>query len=300
MRGDPINGAPPPPRRRGSLLERAVERYGFQPGAGLRPMGPAPAPAANPAEPAAPSVPARAPEPIDRVRLAERGMLVPNGPVTALAEEFRLVKRQLLVAAREGDAARSRSVLVCSAQPDEGKTFCSVNLALSLAAERDLEVLLVDADFAKPDVPDTLGIPSGPGLLDALADPTIDVEGCIIPTDVPNLSVLPAGARSDNDTELLASDRAHALLQRLERANPRRLMVFDSAPVLAASTATALAEHVGQVMVVVRADRTSESDLREAVALLDGCDTVQLLLNAVSLQPRGRRFGSYYEAEEEA
>ena len=227
-------------------------------------------------------------------------MLVPGGPVTALAEEFRLVKRQLLLAAREGDATRSRSVLVCSAQPDEGKTFCSVNLALSLAAERDLEVLLVDADCAKPDVPDTLGIPSGPGLLDALADPTIDVEGCIIPTDVPNLSVLPAGARSDNDTELLASDRAHALLQRLERANPRRLMVFDSAPVLAASTATALAEHVGQVLVVVRADRTSESDLREAVALLDGCDTVQLLLNAVSLQPRGRRFGSYYEAEEEA
>ena len=127
MRGDPINGAPPPPRRRGSLLERAVERYGFQPGAGLRPMGPAPASAANPAEPAAPSVPVRAPEPIDRVRLAERGMLVPGGPVTALAEEFRLVKRQLLLAAREGDAARSRSVLVCSAQPDEGKTFCSVS-----------------------------------------------------------------------------------------------------------------------------------------------------------------------------
>ena len=291
-----MNSAPPPPRRRGSLLERAVERYGFQPGVGLRPVGQA---TAGPPVPDPAPAPARAPEPIDRERLAERGMLVPNGPVSALAEEFRLVKRQLLTAAREGEA-RPRSVLVCSAQPNEGKTFCAVNLALSLAAERDLEVLLVDADFAKPDVPDTLGLPTGPGLLDALADPTVDVESCVIPTDVPHLSVLPAGTRSDNDTELLASDRARALLDRLEQANPRRLMVFDSAPVLAASTAAALAEHVGQVLMVVRADRTSESDLREAVGLLDGCDTIQLLLNAVSLQPRGRRFGSYYEAEEEA
>lgn len=290
----------PPPRRQGSLLERAVERYGFQPGTGLRPAAAATTAPADAPAPAAPPAPARPPEPIDRAHLAERGMLVPGGPVSALAEEFRLVKRQLLIAAREGDAPRSRSILVCSAQPDEGKTFCAVNLALSLAAERDLEVLLVDADFAKPDVPDTLGLPAGPGLLDALADPAVDVERCIIPTDVPHLSVLPAGARSDSDTELLASDRAHALLQRLEQANPRRLMVFDSAPVLAASTAAALAEHVGQVLMVVRADRTSESDLREAVALLDGCDTVQLMLNAVSLQPRGRRFGSYYEAGEEA
>jgi exopolysaccharide/PEP-CTERM locus tyrosine autokinase len=296
-----MNSAPPPPRRRGSLLERAVERYGFQPGVGLRPLGPTPAvPGRAAPAPEAPPVPTRAPEPIDRARLAERGMLVPGGPVSALAEEFRMVKRQLLIAAREGDTPRPRSVLVCSAQPDEGKTFCAVNLALSLAAERDLEVLLVDADFAKPDVPDTLGLPAGPGLLDALADPAIDLESCVIPTDVPHLSVLPAGTRSDNDTELLASDRARALLDRLEQAHPRRLMVFDSAPVLAASTASVLAEHVGQVLMVVRADRTGESDLREAVALLDGCDTVQLLLNAVSLQPRGRRFGSYYGAEEDA
>jgi exopolysaccharide/PEP-CTERM locus tyrosine autokinase len=296
-----MNSAPPPPRRRGSLLERAVERYGFQPGVGLRPLGATPAvPARAAPAPEVPPVPTRAPEPIDRARLAERGMLVPGGPVSALAEEFRMVKRQLLIAAREGDTPRPRSVLVCSAQPDEGKTFCAVNLALSLAAERDLEVLLVDADFAKPDVPDTLGLPAGPGLLDALADPAIDLESCVIPTDVPHLSVLPAGTRSDNDTELLASDRARALLDRLEEAHPRRLMVFDSAPVLAASTASVLAEHVGQVLMVVRADRTAESDLREAVALLDGCDTVQLLLNAVSLQPRGRRFGSYYGAEEDA
>lgn len=287
-----------PNRIRGSLLERAVERYGFQPGGGLRQPGPTPAEARSPARPR------RAAVAIDRERLAERGMLVPGSAVSALAEEFRLVKRQLLLTARKvanETPEAARSVLVCSAHPDEGKTFCAINLALSLAAERDVEVLLVDADFAKADVLGTLGIASdGPGLLDALADPSIDLEGCILPTDVPRLSILPAGARTHSDTELLASDHARALLDRLVAADPRRLVIYDSAPALAASAASVLAARVGQVLLVVRADRTTESNLRETVALLDGCENIQLLLNAVSFKQGGRQFGTYYDQEPEA
>ncbi|MGV3456688.1 AAA family ATPase [Sphingomonas sp.] len=237
---------------------------------------------------------------IDRKKLAEHGMLVPGATVTALAEEFRLVKRQLLTTARqiragggEGADDRSRMILVCSAKPNDGKTFCAINLALSLAAEKDVEILLVDADFAKPDVLVRLGAPDGPGLLDALSGGVKNVEDCIIDTDVPQLSVLPAGTRSVADTELLASERAHAILDGLAAANPRRIVIFDSPPILAASPASALASHVGQVMLVVRADRTRENELRDAVGLLDGCDHIQLLLNSVSLQPNGRRFGSY-------
>ncbi len=237
---------------------------------------------------------------IDRKKLAEHGMLVPGATVTALAEEFRLVKRQLLTTARqiraaggEGADDRSRMILVCSAKPNDGKTFCAINLALSLAAEKDVEILLVDADFAKPDVLARLGAPDGPGLLDALSGGVKNVEDCIIDTDVPQLSVLPAGTRSVADTELLASARAHAILDGLAAANPRRIVIFDSPPILAASPASALASHVGQVMLVVRADRTRESELRDAVGLLDGCDHIQLLLNSVSIQPNGRRFGSY-------
>lgn len=184
-------------------------------------------------------------------------------------------------------------ILVCSAKPNDGKTFCAINLALSLAAEKDVEILLVDADFAKPDVLQRLGAPDGPGLLDVLAGGVASAEDCVIDTDVPQLSVLPAGTRSVADTELLASERAHAILDGLAAANPRRIVIFDSPPILAASPASALASHVGQVMLVVRADRTRESELRDAVGLLDGCDHIQLLLNSVSLQPNGRRFGSY-------
>ncbi len=239
--------------------------------------------------------------PIDRAALEREGMLVPGAPITPLAEEFRMVKRQLLLTARAVAAKdtakaadRARMILVCSAQPNEGKTFCAINLALSMATEKDVEVLLVDADFPKPDVLPRLGLPGGPGLLDALAG-TVNVEDCIIDTDVPQLSVLPAGPRSNSDTELLASDRARALLDGLAAANPRRIVIFDSPPALAASPASVLALHVGQVMLVVRADQTSEGDLRAAVSTLDACEHIQLILNAVSFQPGGRRFGSYYE-----
>jgi exopolysaccharide/PEP-CTERM locus tyrosine autokinase len=235
--------------------------------------------------------------PIDRAHLAEHGYLVPGAPVSVLAEEFRLVKRQLLLTARKiADAgrARSRLILVCSAKPGEGKTFSSINLALSLAAERDVEVLLVDGDFAKPDVMASLGLGEGPGLLDALADPAIDLESLVVHTDIPKLSLLPAGTRSNDDTELLASERTDALLAGLVEADPRRIVIFDSPPALAASPASVLAAQVGQVMLVVRADRTGENDLREAVQLLDGCEYIQLVLNAVSYSPGGARFGTYY------
>ncbi|TPG12475.1 AAA family ATPase [Sphingomonas oligophenolica] len=238
---------------------------------------------------------------IDRGMLAQAGMIVPGAPVGPLAEEFRLVKRQLLITgariAEAGDPDKARTVLVCSAKPGEGKTFCAINLALSLAAERDTEVLLVDADFAKPDVLAQLGLADSPGFLDALADSSIDVESLVLRTDVGGLAILPAGTKMATDTELLASARTRAVLARLLAANPRRIIIFDSPPALAASPASVLAMLVGQVMLVVRADRTPESDLKQAVGLLDACDHISLALNAVAFVPGGQRFGSYYGQE---
>jgi exopolysaccharide/PEP-CTERM locus tyrosine autokinase len=295
---------------RASLLERAADRWQLGPKPELPPVAmpdlpPQPPPVA--AKPAARKMPPARIRPfdparIDRERLAEAGMLVPGGPVTALAEEFRLVKRQLLTTAADiekRDPQAARMVLVCSAQPGDGKTFCAINLALSLAAERDLQILLVDADFPKPDILDRLGIAaSGQGLLDALGDPAIDVEALVIPTDVPQLSVLPAGKRTNADTELLRSDHAQDVLERLLSADPDRIVIFDSPPALAASPAAVLASLVGQTVLVVRADRSSESDLREAVALLDGCDDIQLLLNATTYRAEGARFGYYGQDKE--
>jgi Mrp family chromosome partitioning ATPase len=254
-----------------------------------------------PAAPAAPIPPVRFTGPelrIDRERLRDQGLIVPGGPVTSLLEEFRIVKRELLNAARDADPAllpqRAQFVLICSPHPGEGKTFCATNLALAMAAEKDSEVLLVDADFAKPSVLSLLGLPRGPGLMDALADPGIAVEDCVISTDIPGLHVLPAGNQTASDSEYLGSRRTSDVLMRLVQGTPDRMVIFDSPPALAASPAAELAKFVGQALLVTRADSTGQSALEDALQLLSHCHDIKLLLNAVSFSPSGRRFGSYY------
>lgn len=235
---------------------------------------------------------------IDRARLAARGMVVPGAPVTGISEEYRIVKRELIrnFAGGVGRPAlpRGHRVLIASANPGEGKTFSAVNLALSLAAEADHDVLLIDADIAKPSVLEALGLEDGPGLMDALADPHLPLGDCLIQTDMPGLKVMPAGMQHMDDTELLASARTEALLTQLEQGVPGRIVILDSPPVLAASPAAVLAGHVGQLIMVVRADQTLESGLRDAIGLMGGCPHIQLLLNGVKFSPGGRRFGTYY------
>lgn len=317
-----------------SLLERAAELYDFgaalrapKPAAAPPPAAaraapqperqpepepvpaPAPAPIAVPAaaEPAprlrmVPAAePAIAPRPsgpmaeIDHAGLAKAGFIVAEGG--GIAEEFRLIKHELLadIEKRAGlPDERRRSVLICSAQPCAGKTFCAINLALSLAGERDVEVLLVDADFPKPDLLATLGIADdGPGLVDMLADPNAEPEDFLIRTDVPGLAVLPAGRKANNVPELLASNRTREVLAKLVAGDRRRIILFDSPPALMASHATVLAGHVGQALVVVRADQTTEADLRETIGLLHGCGHVGLVLNGAGLAVTGRKFGAY-------
>ena len=244
----------------GSLLERAAEMYGFgssfrQPAEPTPPLEEAAAeadilwveeeeelvPPADTGVPAeervSPSAePASRESVVDRENLREGGFILPETAVSGLAEEFRIIKRQLLQAAsgKTGIAEDKRqTILVCSAAPDEGKTFCAVNLALSMASEKEVEVLLVDGDFSKPEILATLGLEGGPGLIDAIADPGLDPESLVIQTDIERLSVLPAGRHSNNVTELLASKRTRMVLDALTR-RPKRIVIFDSPPALMA------------------------------------------------------------------
>ena len=235
---------------------------------------------------------------INRQHLRDQGLIVPETTVTAVLEEFRIVKRQLLFnadqLAQQGMGLAAQRVLICSPHPGDGKSFTAVNLALAIAAEKDSEVLLVDADFAKPSVLSMLGLPGGRGLMDALADPDVDAAKCVVGTDIPGLWVLPAGSATASDTEYLSSARTRSVLDRLIQGAPNRFVIFDSPPVLAASPAAELAKYVGQAVVVARCDKTGQGSLEDAISLLSACPNVQLLLNAVHFSPSGRRFGSYY------
>ena len=296
------------PVPQGSLLERAI--LALDAGALSRPnvaarrvtpeslistVAPAPARIAAPA----PSVFRGGRYRIDRADLHDAGLIVPESAITAQLEEFRLVKRQLLQHAeqmrRDGGGGAAQRVLVTSPLPGEGKSYCAANLALSLAAERDSEVVLVDFDAAKNTVLNTLGLPNGPGLIDALADPGVDILDCVMTTDIPGLAVLPGGHSTSSDNEYLASARTHAVLDQLTSGAPNRIVLFDSPPTLAASLPVELAKLVGQVALVVMADRTSQGAIDDAVSLLSGCPNIQLLLNAVQFSPSGRRFGTYYK-----
>jgi Mrp family chromosome partitioning ATPase len=256
---------------------------------------PAPAPAAAPAEPQSPAVVLNGPkQAVPRSRLREKGLIDPDGGASTLLEEFRIVKRQVLSTAKAEGTQQSRRVLVCSPHPNEGKTFCALNLAIALAGERDMEVLLVDADFGKPSVMGSLGIEAGKGFMDVLADPASHVEDVIVGTDIPGLWVLPAGQRTGRDSEYLASERTWTVLNSLTRGAPNRIIVFDSPPALAATPAAELAKHVGQALLVARADMSGRAALEDAIDLLSACPDIKLLLNDATFSPSGRKFGSYY------
>jgi Mrp family chromosome partitioning ATPase len=261
-----------------------------EPAQAPEPVAPASTPVAEPMRFDAPV------QQVDRRKLTEQGFIVPEGAVTALLEEFRIVKRAVLEAARKsGDTTgRAQRVLVCSPLPGEGKTFCATNLALAIAAEKDSEVLLVDADFAKPSVLSVLGLSGGTGLMDALADPSVPIEDGVITTDIDGLYVLPAGASTTSDSEYLASRRTGEALDRLTQGAPNRIVIFDSPPALAASPAAELAKHVGQAVLVSRADITGRSAMEDALQLLGSCRDIKLLLNDARFSPSGRRFGAYY------
>lgn len=284
-----LTGLPPEPGKR---MRRARVQAPLTEVAPAAPAAPAATPRAEPA-----ITPARNGT-INADALAALGMIVPGSAVSGIAEEYRIIKRELIrgITGAPGRPMlpRGHRILIASANPGEGKTFSAINLALSLAAEADHDVVLIDGDMAKPSIVRTLGLEDGPGLMDALADPRLPVGDCLIQTDLPRLKVMPSGQSTSGDSELLASSRTEALLSRLEAGAPGRIILIDSPPILAASPAAVLAGHVGQLVMVVRADETLEASLRDAVGLVSACPHIQLLLNGVKFSPGGRRFGTYY------
>jgi protein-tyrosine kinase len=215
---------------------------------------------------------------IDPTALRNAGYLPEEGLERRFADHYRQVKRPLIEKALSG-TPEMRLLLVSSALPGDGKTFTSINLALSMARERDISVLLVDADVPKARISEVLGIRREPGLMNALSDETLDVESLILRADVRGLDVLPAGQLVENATELLASARMVQIATRLVSRSPRRLVLLDSAPLLVSSEARALTRIPGQVILVARVGVTPRQAVVEAIAHIDKSRLQGLVLN---------------------
>ena len=204
---------------------------------------------------------------IDLDMLATKGMVTPEQPRSAIAEEFRVIKRPLLRNATDVGPARidnANLIMVTSAMPGEGKTFSAINLAISMAMELDYTVLLVDADVSRPSVFRQLGLPPERGLMDVLPH--------------------------QRATELLASENMNRLLKQIASRYSDRIVVFDSPPLLVTTESRVLATHMGQVVLVVESERTTHSSVKQALATIESCPIKLMMLN----KSRHSGPGSYY------
>lgn len=232
---------------------------------------------------------------IDLRKLYSQGYVAPDGISNRIAEEFRVIKRPLLLNAfpRTGPKdPKNHVIMITSAQPGEGKTFTAINLSMSIASEPDLNVLLIDTDSHNQDMERLLGIKNRPGLIDVLADDSLSISSVMLRTNIPNLTVVPCGQRHSMETELMASQRMIDVVDDIALRYPDRVIIFDTVPALSSSVAGVLALHVGQVVVVVEAEVTQRQSLEETIAIVSGCKNVSLLLNKCRYQEAGS-FGYY-------
>ncbi len=233
---------------------------------------------------------------IDMSRLESVGFIAPLQDRAKLAEEYRRIKRPLLRNAFGKDAGAVESgnvIMVASAMSGEGKTFNTINLALSMANEMDITVLVVDLDVLNPALTRLLELDDKRGLTDVLSDPDVTLADTILSTNIPKLKILPGGRRHAQANELLASDQMRQVTHELATRYPDRIVIFDAPPLLMTSEANVVASLVGQVLLVVEAGETPQRAVKEAVALLDEKKVIGVVLNKYKGSNNGQ-YGAYY------
>ncbi|NRF66493.1 tyrosine-protein kinase family protein [Aquincola sp. S2] len=265
---------------------------------------PAAPPLAAPLVPVPPAmVPRLADEPtvtsrrveLDLDLLAASGIVTPNAPRSNVADQYRVIKRPLILNAIGKGAVplnHGNLIMVTSALSGEGKSFTSINLAMSIAAELDHTVMLVDADVARPSVLRMLGLPPGPGLLDLL-EGHADMSNVLLRTNIDKLTLLPSGSPHPRATELLASDSMRQLLDDIATRYHDRIVIFDSPPLLLTTESRVLASHMGQIVVVVHAGRTLQADVQHALSTIESCPVRLMLLNKAQSNAHGAYGYSY-------
>lgn len=228
--------------------------------------------------------------------LGAAGIVSPDQHAPYLADEFRRIKRPLLNNAFGSSAElveNGNVIMVTSSLPGEGKSFSAANLSLSIALEKDYTVLLIDADVTVSKISKMFGLSKHPGLTDILESNDMDISDILIKTDFPGLSIIPAGKQTSLATELLSSKVMKDLIKEIASRYNNRIIIFDSPPLLATPEAAVLAEQMGQIAVVVEANKTSQSAVLDSIAMLNKNKAVGLILNKTSKGFGYAQYGNY-------
>lgn len=236
--------------------------------------------------------------------LLEKNMLVPGSDLSLeMQDDYRRVKRPLVsnaVGRNKSLVEKGNLILVTSAVPGEGKSYTSINLALSMAAELDTTVLLVDCDVAKQGVSRTLGLEGYKGLADVLENDDLDISDVMLHTDIPKLRVVTAGTHNEYVAEFLASQRMQSLFDELSERYSDRIIVCDGPPLLPTPQTQILAGLVGQIVFVIETGKTPQSFVEEALSLLPEEQAVGIILNKCEGLTKGNTYYGYgYYADEE-
>lgn len=234
---------------------------------------------------------------LDYESLSRVGYIVPHSGNKQLSEEYRIIKRPLIMNALGKGAVpikHGNLISISSSLPSEGKTFTAMNLALSISTELDSTVLLVDGDVLRYSLSTLLGIEKEKGLIDLLEDKQCTVGDVIIETQIPRLKVISAGKRSEKSTELLASKEMEELLDEIAVRYHDRIVIFDSPPLLSTSESIVLNQHMGQVLVVVEAGGTPVEAIKDTLSRLDSDKAIGLVLNKSREAKGDNYYGTYY------
>ncbi len=230
-------------------------------------------------------------------RLREGRMVTPDNRASVTYNEFRAIKRKLLPMTRDPEthATTKNIVMVTSALAGAGKTYTAMNLAICLAAERNLDVILVDGDVVRASVAHYFEGAPAEGLLDLLTGRRQLIDEVLTRcAEVPNLHLLFAGRRDDTSPELLASQRMAEVCSALSRRFRESVVVIDAPPVLATAEPSALAMHVNHLLMVVAAGQASRHHVEEALAGVVACPSINLIFNKSPEWQRSTPYSYYY------
>ena len=229
---------------------------------------------------------------IDVAALVESGLYPPEESRAEIAQDFRRIKRPIINGAFGVDAIAAENanlIMIAGPLPKAGKTFCAVNLAASIARERDVGAVLVDADVLKPNISRVVGLESEVGLIDHLLDPSISLGDIVYQTDFHGIAVVPAGQRHPEATELLASRRMGEFVTALSQNFSSRMIIVDTPPLLVTNEAHVLSEHMGQIVMVIEAGVSTQESVIGALESLNRDKPINAILN----KSRVGTFGDY-------
>lgn len=240
---------------------------------------------------------------INLANLENKGMVGLEYARNLINEEYREIKRKLLQNAfgpLASTISNSNIIMVSSARPSEGKTFTAVNLAISIAAEQDKTVLLVDADVLKPNVLKTLEIEENLGLMEYLLGKVDDLSDVIYHTNIPKLRIIPAGQSHHLSTELLASAMMQDTVEEFSTRYSDRVVIIDTPPLIGINESAILANFAGQAVIVVEENRSKMTDIQNAVGRLSPDVAVGFVVNkSTSFSDKGGYYGYQYYGSSE-